>query len=126
MKNTFYEKQIIINSEYDLSATLTLPEDGKEKHPAILIISGSGPGDLDGNFKKLKVNIYKYLAEYLTSIGFVTLRYDKRGVGTSKGEFNSTGMHDLIFDIQSNVDYLKTQSFVDSEKIILLGHEYTT
>ena len=52
----------------------------------------------------------------------MTLRFDKRGVGKSDGEFLKTGMWDLVSDIESTITYLKEQPFVDPENIILAGH----
>lgn len=53
--------------------------------PVVLIISGSGPTDRDGNSKVLSGNgnNLKMLADGLASQGVASLRYDKRGVGAS-------------------------------------------
>lgn len=87
----------------------------------MLIINGSG-GDRNGNQFGFKMNLYKCLSDYLVELGFVTLRYDKRGIGKSEGDGATTGMWDLIEDVKSNIDYLKTLDCVDSDKIILIAH----
>jgi hypothetical protein len=53
--------------------------------PVVLLISGSGPTDRDGNSPMLpgKNNSLKMLAEGLAMNGIASLRYDKRGVGES-------------------------------------------
>lgn len=122
MRLEFTEKEVIIKGEYELSATLTTPQGKEEKYPAIVLINGSGGANRDGNMKGFDMNIYKELAEYVASIGFVTIRYDKRGIGKSKGDPHKAGMKDLMDDVISNVKYLQGLPEVDADKIILMGH----
>ncbi len=120
---TFDEYEVAINSEFTLQGTLTKPKaDGK--YAAVVIIAGSGEIDRDGTIVplKLEANIYKDLAHVMARLGVVTLRFDKRGVGKSDGEFLKTGMWDLVSDIESTITYLKEQPFVNPENIILAGH----
>ena len=51
--------------------------------PAVLILSGSGPTDRDGNQPGLHNDSLKQLAERLAAAGIASLRIDKRGVGAS-------------------------------------------
>jgi predicted alpha/beta hydrolase len=51
--------------------------------PVVLLISGSGPTDRDGNGPGLTPASLRQLAESLATRGIATLRYDKRGVGGS-------------------------------------------
>ncbi|WP_141519999.1 alpha/beta hydrolase [Bacillus wiedmannii] len=120
---TFDEYEVAINSEFTLRGTITKPKaDGK--YTAVVIIAGSGEIDRDGMIVPLKLesNIYKGLAHVMARLGVVTLRFDKRGVGKSEGEFLKTGMWDLVSDIEAMITYLKEQPFVDPENIILAGH----
>ncbi|MGN7398600.1 alpha/beta hydrolase family protein [Cytobacillus praedii] len=114
--------EVVIQATYPLSGTLTIPIDSNPAFPAILIISGSGKGDRDGNLKKMKMNIYKDLADFLTLKGFVTLRYDKRGTSKSGGNFLETGLTDLIDDAVECIKFLRSHPKVDNNKIIILGH----
>lgn len=100
----------------------------KQKYPAVLILSGSGPLNRDGNDAKgkLQLNLYKQLASFITSLGFITLRYDKRGIGESEGDYFSTGMWDLVHDAKSAVQFLKDHPLVDDQRIIVLGHSEGT
>ncbi|MBV7506926.1 alpha/beta fold hydrolase [Bacillus sp. sid0103] len=117
------EKEVTIQSGVTLKGTLCFPENLEEKAPAILIISGSGKLDRNGKVnKKMDLKLYRQLSEYLTSLGFINLRYDKRGVGASEGDFLTTGLWDLVDDAQSAVQFLKNLPEVDSEKVIVLGH----
>lgn len=118
----FREENIVVKGKFDLGATITIPENKSEKMPAVVIVCGTGTGDRDGNIKKkkLNMNLYKDLAHFFTKLGFVTIRYDKRGVGESKGSHIETGFNDLVDDIISNIKYLENLEYVD--KIILCGH----
>lgn len=119
----FDEYEVAINSEFTLRGTITKPKaDGK--YAAVVIIAGSGEIDRDGMIVPLKLasNIYKDLAHVIARLGVVTLRFDKRGVGKSEGEFQKTGMWDLVNDIEAMITYVKEQPFVDPENIILVGH----
>lgn len=116
------EQIVTIESTFKIKGTLTIPGNENEKSPAILIIAGSGNGDRDGNVKGLNMNLYKDLANFLTKLGFVTLRYDKRGVNESEGNFLEAGIWDFIEDAKACLQFLKNCSSVDSERITILGH----
>lgn len=124
MSINFVEQQVTINGDVELKGTLTIPDIEGEKFPAVVMINGSGGADRDGNMKKppMKGNIYRNLAHFITSLGFITLRYDKRGIGESKGDPYTAGMMDLVNDINSNVKFLQNYPKVDKDKIILVGH----
>jgi uncharacterized protein len=117
------EKDVTIQGHVALKGTLSMPEMRIEKSPAILIIVGSGKIDRNGKVnKKLDLKLYRQLAEFLTSIGYITLRYDKRGVAESEGDFLTTGLWDLVDDAQAAVHFLKSLPEVDSKSVIVLGH----
>lgn len=68
----------------NISGSLIEPP-GKGPFPVILIISGAGAMDRNGNIPSLHAvnNCLLLLAEALKREGFATVRYDKRGVGAS-------------------------------------------
>jgi uncharacterized protein len=111
-----------------LRGTLSMLDENEQKYPAVLILSGSGPLNRDGNDTKGKfqLNLYKQLASFITSLGFITLRYDKRGIGESEGDYFATGMWDLVYDARSAVQFLKKHPLVDDKRIIVLGHSEGT
>jgi len=121
---SIYEENFSVTTDVTLRGTLAIPESSEEKYPAIVIINGSGGADRDGNMKKpaIESNLYKDLAHYLTQLGFISLRYDKRSVGESDGDPIKSGMMDLVKDVRGMVQFLKAHPKVDPTKIILLGH----
>jgi uncharacterized protein len=70
-----------------LYGTLELPVTARAPYPVVLIISGSGPTDRDGNSAVIpgSNNSLRYLAEGLAAQGIASLRFDKRGVARSAG-----------------------------------------
>jgi uncharacterized protein len=104
-----------------LSATLCEPNTGKATH-ALLIISGSGPTDRDGNNAfGLQTNLQKQMAHELAKDGIASLRYDKRMIG--KSEFPGMTEADLTFDTLAEdaaelITYLKERY----ERVIIAGH----
>ncbi len=120
----FTEKEVEIKGKYSLVGTLATPERNEDTVPAVLLIPGSGQIDRDGYVENMKfaTNLYKDLAHLVTSLGFISLRVDKRGVGKSGGDFFETGMWDLVEDIEKCLGFLQEQSHVDPERIVILGH----
>ena len=124
MYTDFVEEQVSINGEVTIKGTLATPHIENKKLAAILIVNGSNSVDRNGNIKipKIKVNIYKELAHLGARLGFVTLRYDKRGVGESGGDKYSKGLTELVDDIINNIKFLQNHPKIDKDKIILLAH----
>jgi pimeloyl-ACP methyl ester carboxylesterase len=69
-----------------LGGILRLPT-GDGPHPIALIVAGSGPTDRDGNNPLIpgRNDSLKMIAEALAETGVASVRYDKRGLGTSAG-----------------------------------------
>lgn len=57
---------------------------GAARGPVVLLVAGSGPTDRDGNQPRLLSDSLRQLAAALGAEGISTLRYDKRGVATSR------------------------------------------
>jgi uncharacterized protein len=114
--------EVMIEGEFPLAATLTIPEGPNEKYPLVVMVHGSGPIDRDANAKGMPMNIFKELSDVVVAEGFASIRYDKRGIGASKGNYYEMGVHDLINDAQAVVEFAKKHPNIDSENVILLGH----
>jgi uncharacterized protein len=113
---------VMIPGQFPLAATLTIPEGRNEKFPLVVMVHGSGPIDRDSNAKGMPMNIFKELCDVAAAEGFASIRYDKRGVGASKGDYYETGVYDLIDDAQAVLEFAKKHPNIDSENVILLGH----
>jgi uncharacterized protein len=104
-----------------LAGTLRLPAvDGQ--WPAVLLIPGSGQVDRNENATKLRINAFHDIAVHLSEQGIATLRYDKRGVGASDGNFWETGFFDNVTDAGAALGCLKLQREIRSDQVFLLGH----
>ncbi|MDD3658925.1 MAG: alpha/beta fold hydrolase [Lascolabacillus sp.] len=106
-------------NKVSLSGTLTLP-DSTGIFPAIILIAGSGPNDRDETIFGHKP--FYLLSDYLTRNGFAVLRYDKRGVGKSTGDYSKATISDFVTDASNALEYLKSRKEIDSSKIGMLGH----
>ena len=131
----FTEKEVPFwTDDSYLAATLAVP-DGKGPFPAVIIVGGSGPLDRNGDLDHRLVeasqqagqpylvanSTYRDIAQALSRAGFVTLRYDKRGIGNStgpQGDFPGPSLRDL----KAAVTFLRTQETVDPKRIALVGH----
>ena len=103
------------------SATVALPQ-SEGKFPGVLLIPGSGQVDRNENAPGYSINVFKEIAHSLTENGIASLRYDKRGVGKSGGDYWSTGFYDNIADVSSVLSYFKNYASVSPGRIFLLGH----
>ncbi len=120
----YTQEEIQINSgELKLSGTLLTPKTKSKK--VVLLISGSGNTDRDGNSLGFNIkytnNSLKMLAEALAQQGIASLRYDKRGVGKSTNI--ATPEETLRFDhfVQDAIrciEYLEK----DYDQIVIAGH----
>jgi uncharacterized protein len=106
-------------SHNQLAGTMSVPK-GQEPFPAVLLISGTGQNTRDEDVWGHKV--FVVLADALNRKGIAVLRYDKRGVGGSSGDYDSATTADFTSDAQAAVAWLKTQPQIDANRIGVLGH----
>ena len=115
------EERVIISNDINLGATIAY-KDKKEKRPLVLLISGTGSLDRDGNNLGFKSNIYKELSNMFVEMGYVCIRYDKRGTHESKGTGLNFGLSDLVNDAANIIQYAKKLDYIDEEKVVVCGH----
>ena len=115
------EEKVIISNDINLGATIAY-KTKKEKRPLVLLISGTGSLDRDGNSIGFKSNIYKELSDMFVHMGYVCIRYDKRGTHESKGSGLNFGLSDLVNDAANIIHYVKKLDYVDEEKVVVCGH----
>ena len=104
-----------------LAGTLTLP-DAPAPVPAVLLAAGSGPLDRDSNHRRLRFDVTRALAHALAEGGLASLRYDKRGVGGSPGDWRAAVLYDNDDDLARARDALAARPEVDPGRIVLAGH----
>jgi pimeloyl-ACP methyl ester carboxylesterase len=115
------ELQVALAGEQELAGTLALP-DGDGPSPAVLLASGSGPLDRDSNHRRARFDVARQLAAALAAAGLASLRYDKRGVGASPGDWRAAGLYDNVDDLAAARDTLADRPEVDAGRIVVAGH----
>ncbi len=103
----------------NLSGTLSLP-DKNGSFPVAILISGNGKHKRNAEFGNHKP--FLDISNYLTKKGIAVLRYDKRGVGQSTGNYDSANSFDFAKDVNAAIDYLLTRKEIKKNQIGLIGH----
>jgi uncharacterized protein len=101
------------NGKISLEGTLWLPPGGG-KHPAIVLVHGSGEETRYG------MRQYPY---FFMSLGFAVLTYDKRGCGHSTGDYLPwlAGIRALAGDVLAGVEMLRKHAAIHADRIGLMG-----
>lgn len=102
-----------------LGATITSPDDGL-RHPAVILITGSGQQDRDETIFGHKP--FKVIADSLTRSGFVVVRADDRGVGASGGDASQATTLDFTRDAEALLDHTLSLDSVDPSAVGIAGH----
>lgn len=102
-----------------LAGTLNLPAVGHDL-PAVVLVSGTGPIDRDVTI--LGHRLFLVTAERLAVFGIASLRFDKRGVGESEGDFASAGPDDFVADVLGGWRHLVEVAGFSPGRTGLVGH----
>lgn len=102
-----------------LAGTLTVP-DGPGPHPAVILVSGSGPQDRDESLLGHKP--FHVLADHLSRRGIAVLRYDERGVGKSTGSFVRATSRDFADDARAALTWLRARPGIAGDRVGVIGH----
>jgi len=108
-----------VKDNIKLAGTLTLPRT-TGKHPAVILITGSGGQDRDETIAGHRP--FLVLADYLTRRGIAVLRVDDRGIGGSGGGSLSETTENFAGDVLAGIEYLKTRKEINPQQIGLVGH----
>jgi alpha/beta superfamily hydrolase len=92
---------------------------------AAVLITGSGRVNRDSDARlpggrMLRAGITRAIAEALAQSQVSTLRYDKRGVGASGGDYWSTGMSQRLADARAALDWLAGRT--PGIPLLAIGH----
>ena len=120
------------------NAQLTIPAVGNGPFPGVLLITGSGGEDMNASAIFIRIDnatgtkIYPptpffQIADYLSDRGFVTLRYDKRGIGENhtivdSNVWGNMTINELVQDANKALLVLIKQPENDPNRITVLGH----
>jgi uncharacterized protein len=115
------ELPLVVPGDHPLHGTLALPDHGLPA-PGVVIASGSGPLDRDSNHRRARFDVARQLAHALADGGLASLRFDKRGVGESPGDWRTVGLHDNVDDLGRARGALAARPEVDPGRILLAGH----
>ncbi len=117
------EKVVVGNgTDYPLNGLLTLPDDVSGPVPAVVMVHGSGPSNMDERIKKLTP--FKDLAEGLARNGIASVRYDKRTFVYARkmAKTSPTVKEETIDDALRAIEMLKRDPRVDHDQVFILGH----
>lgn len=114
----FTEKELSINK--NIVGVLLTPQ--VKNPPLVILLSGSGPNDRDGNSNIVKGFMLKKLAEALTKNGIATYRYDKRNFKQIKERALDENMKfdAFIEDASVSLEFFKSKH--QFSNIYILGH----
>jgi uncharacterized protein len=103
LETTKYRNMVIdLGDGVKTNARLNIPTIGDGPFPAVLLVPGSGPVDMNETAGYVQIDnetgskIYPSskpffeIAQYLSERGFAVLQYDKRGIGSNFTILNST------------------------------------
>jgi uncharacterized protein len=82
----------------------------------VVLVGGSGPSDRDNG------TYFPPIREHLVDAGMAVLSYDKRGVGSSSGDWLDSTLDDLATDATAALGFLCAQPGVRGGTAGLLGH----
>ena len=106
---------VVPNGDIRLSATVRVPQTDN-RHVGVVLIHGSGPQDRNGFNGGLRIH-----ADELARRGITVLTYDKRGVGSSSGDFDKSTYEELKADALSMVRYLRARSDLGLTRVGVWG-----
>lgn len=114
----------------EVAATLCLPEgaSGARPVPAVGLMAGSGADTRDGDLSQLRAmgsntpGTMRMVAHHLAHHGVASLRWDRRGYGSTGGDRGRAGYHTDVEDAVACVRWLGEHVAVDSARVAVAGH----
>ncbi len=113
--------EITADDGVTLVGELTFPERDPASSAA-LILNGSGPLDRDSNMPGQALDIANTLASALLALGVASLRFDKRGVGQSAGDYLTTSFDRETDDAAAALAALRRETELATERVVVIGH----
>ena len=120
--NRFEERKVEVGSDpWKLAGRLSMPRESG-RHPAVVLVHGSGPHDEDETIGQQKP--FRDLAGGLATRGIVVLRYVKRTKAYPLKVMAAgvTVQSEVIDDALAALRLLRTTEEVDPDKLYIIGH----
>ena len=102
-----------LNQNLKFSGTLYLPNENRPC-PAVVVVHPASAGERTNPF-------YDHLKSKLPLHDIAVLVFDRRGSGSSEGDFETAGFEDLASDVMAAVEYLQSRTEIDPAGIGLHG-----
>jgi pimeloyl-ACP methyl ester carboxylesterase len=102
------------NGNVTLTGTLLLPPTTRGRHPVIIFHEGSGDWTRDDAWLSRPVDLF-------LKHGIAVLLYDKRGVGSSTGDWHTSSYTDLADDLLAGIRLLKSRRDINAQQIGVRG-----
>ena len=116
-RNGLYDEEAVkFNSKKTvLEGTLAIPKKNGPL-PAVLLLGRTNGSDREDQ------GLFTQLAGRLGEEGFVVLRFDWRGIGSSGGSSLSATSGEQYEDSAAAMDYLLRRKEIDAERVAVIGH----
>lgn len=127
------EYEVIIPSAFGLAGMLCLPEDASPRRPApaVVLLGGSGAdtrdGDLEPGWPPATPDLpapgtLRRIAHRLAGAGVATVRWDRRGFGSSGGSADETDYDTDLADALAGLAWLRARAEIDPSRVAVAGH----
>lgn len=119
MKRVFKEEDVVLESDgLKIAGILRVPDGYQEgeRRPAFALLHGFGSNKSAGNVNGP--------CDFLSGLGYVTLRFDMRGCGDSEGEPGRLICLEQVEDTKTALGFLQNCAEVDPTRIALIGSSF--
>jgi dienelactone hydrolase len=126
-RDGFVDYPIIIGEHigFPIVGILSIPDDVTEPVPAVVIVHGSGPSDMDGTIGGNRP--YRDIAEFLAANGIAVIRADKRTYTHGARIVQelagyATVWEESVEDALFATELLRADERIDESRIFVIGH----
>ncbi|MDA2922555.1 alpha/beta hydrolase [Patescibacteria group bacterium AH-259-L07] len=115
------EKKVSIINKFGekLIGLKAIPPKLNEKNPAMVFVHGFA-------YYKEEDGLFDDFAKRLSDLGIIVYRFDFSGCGESEGDFSKSSLTKLRDELQSIIDFVKSDPKVDTNKIGILSQSFGT